>query len=576
MHIAFLSSLDPTDIHSWSGTLYFIYQTLRERHKLTWLGGGLIQQIASNHVDGEGRNSIFYPEDYSQLFGAILSEQLRRDYYDLIICRDYFFLADLVTDLPILYLGDTTFRLFQGYLGITDPHIMNRNDQLERRAIDRATHIIYPSDWAKQSAINHYGKEEDRISVIEFGANLMLPPQVSQRSFSGNTCHLLFVGTNWHKKGGEHVLSVYHRLRELGVNASLTIVGCQPPQPLPKGMQARVIPYLDKATEEGQRLFDQLFRESDFLLAPTSFDCFGIVYCEAAAYGVPVLTTDVGGVKHVVRHGINGFLFPPEASVEEWVQRIMQLYTEPISYRQISQQALSEYQNRLCWKSWGIRMEHLLQEICPMPEVYIPVYVINMKEREDRRRHICREFEGRTEFEVHLIEACTSTCGRRGLWQSIVKVIQMAKEAEEDIIIICEDDHFFTEQYTARLLISQIQRAYQLGADLLSGGIGGFGRAIPRGSGLYEVDWLWCTQFIVIYPPLFDRILTYNFTDDDTADGVLSQLALHKMVTFPFISEQRDFGYSDVTESNQEHVGRIREHFAWASRALASIRARVG
>ena len=29
-----------------------------------------------------------------------------------------------------------------------------------------------------------------------------------------------------------------------------------------------------------------------------------------------------------------------------------------------------------------------------------------MKEREERRKHIVREFEGKPEFEFHLVEAC--------------------------------------------------------------------------------------------------------------------------------------------------------------------------
>ena len=39
MNRAFLSSLNPTDIHNWSGTLYYMYQSLSKNHRLTWIGG---------------------------------------------------------------------------------------------------------------------------------------------------------------------------------------------------------------------------------------------------------------------------------------------------------------------------------------------------------------------------------------------------------------------------------------------------------------------------------------------------------------------------------------------------------
>ena len=38
MNIAFLSSLTPTDIHNWSGTLYYMYHHLEKDHRLTWIG----------------------------------------------------------------------------------------------------------------------------------------------------------------------------------------------------------------------------------------------------------------------------------------------------------------------------------------------------------------------------------------------------------------------------------------------------------------------------------------------------------------------------------------------------------
>lgn len=104
------------------------------------------------------------------------------------------------------------------------------------------------------------------------------------------------------------------------------------------------------------------------------------------------------------------------------------------------------------------------------------------------------------------------------------------------------------------------------------GGIGGFGQAIPVGYHRYWVDWFWSTQFIVIYSSAFDTILSYEFQEDDTADGVLSEIIYNKMVIYPFISEQKDFGYSDVTLGNMEYPGKIREFFKRANARFKMIR----
>lgn len=60
---------------------------------------------------------------------------------------------------------------------------------------------------------------------------------------------------------------------------------------------------------------------------------------------------------------------------------------------------------------------------------------------------------------------------------------------------------------------------------------------------------------------------TYSL-GNDTADGVFSKLSNNKMVLYPFISVQHDFGYSDVTKHNNEINGLISKFFEDADRRL--------
>lgn len=204
-------------------------------------------------------------------------------------------------------------------------------------------------------------------------------------------------------------------------------------------------------------------------------------------------------------------------------------------------------------------------------DFYISTYVINLKNREDRRLHIERQFLDKPEFKLFYVYAVEHSIGAVGLWKSMVKAVQMAKKQKTDIIIICEDDHTFTNNYNRNLLFNNILKAEQVGIELLSGGIGGFGLAVPAVSNLYWIDWFWCTQFIVIYQPLFQQILDYSFKDTDTADGVFSVLTNKKMTMYPFISIQKDFGYSDVTRTNNEISGLITQHFTNANYRLSII-----
>lgn len=211
-------------------------------------------------------------------------------------------------------------------------------------------------------------------------------------------------------------------------------------------------------------------------------------------------------------------------------------------------------------------------ELSDLPsDIAIPTYVINLKDRPERLKYVLSQFEGKAEFDIHVVEACRHEIGAVGLWKSILKIIKEVINGDDDVIIICEDDHTFTSNYSREEFIHHVIKAAEQGADVLSGGIGGFGNAYPIGTKRYWVDWLWCTQFIVIYRPFFRRILDEPFADTDTADGKISEMAGNKMVIYPFISIQHDFGYSDVTRENNEISGKITEHFNNANKRFKVI-----
>lgn len=562
MNIAFLSSLNPKDIHSWSGTLYYMFHEIAKRHYVEWIGGSLYSKMQIYHKGLYGKDSVFHAEDYSKEFGAVISMELQSTYYDVVLCRDYFFLAYISTEIPILYIGDTTFQLFNSYMGIKDKIRIDLYNEIERLAITNATAITYPTPWAKESAISYYGRKSKDIDIIEFGANLSDVQFYKHREITNN-CNLLFIGTNWNMKGGEKVITIYRKLKGLNLNCKLTIIGSTPPYSL-DDPDMTVYPTLDKNSKEDSELYSSILDNSDVLLVPTLFDCYGIVYCEAAAYGIVVLTNNVCGVSHVIKNGKTGYLFDTNTPSDLWAEKIREIIISR-KIDELSHNARKEFEQRLNRHTWGGKIESLIKRICPAVDTYIPIFAINLPERTDRKEHILLEFSERKEFELNFVDASRNINSRLGLWQSIVRIVRNAAATNEQFVAICEDDHFFTKNYSPNLLMTEMQLSFQLGADILSGGIGGFGRALKRAFHLYEVDWFWCTQFIVIYSSLFDSILSYDFKEQDTADGVLSELAHKKMVIYPFISEQKDFGYSDVTRSNQENAGKIREHFKRAN-----------
>jgi methylmalonyl-CoA mutase cobalamin-binding subunit len=204
-------------------------------------------------------------------------------------------------------------------------------------------------------------------------------------------------------------------------------------------------------------------------------------------------------------------------------------------------------------------------------DIQISTYVINLKERTERLVHIQDQFSNRAEFNVQVIDACKNKIGAIGLWQSIIKVIKLAVDNDDDVIIIAEDDHEFTEFYNQNYLISNIIEAHNQGVAILSGGIAGFGNVVPLTENRFWVDSFLSTQFIVVYKKIYQDILAYKFKKKDVADLVLSNLTSHKMILYPFISVQKDFGYSDITTVHNEIPGLVSNMFNSTNLRLEKI-----
>src|SRR5262249_43667081 len=168
--------------------------------------------------------------------------------------------------------------------------------------------------WAAASAIHDYQADPRKVVFIPFGANIEDVPPLAEALAprAGPPCRLLFVGRQWKRKGGDMAFAILTTLLQRGVDAELTVVGSVPPGGATHP-RLTVIPYLDKEVPEDRRRIRNLFLNSHFFVLPTQADCSPIAICEANAFGLPVLTTDVGGVPSLIKSGRNGFMFPLSA-----------------------------------------------------------------------------------------------------------------------------------------------------------------------------------------------------------------------------------------------------------------------
>ena len=77
----------------------------------------------------------------------------------------------------------------------------------------------------------------------------------------------------------------------------------------------------------------------------------------------------------------------------------------------------------------------------------IKVYIPNLPERTERLESIYETFKGKDEFELNIVPAIKKERGADGLWQTIYSIVEKVNDGDDEVIIICEDDHVFTSVY---------------------------------------------------------------------------------------------------------------------------------
>lgn len=383
--IAIVTPMDPADRRAWSGILFHASQALQK-----YCGDIFYIPTSASHSSFKrtllkklrllikkyaGYTSFFsigrkyfvsnYQIATAKNFGKKVNAWLAANSFDVIVVpASITAIAFVETDIPIVLIEDATFALLHNYYpqysGLPKNAVREMNLLVEE-TIKKAHLLVYASSWAAQSAIEDYHAEQGKVHVVPMGANFDNPPpkEIIQQKRRSHVCKLLFIGFDWQRKGGDIAFETLLALEERGIQAELTVCGCVPPDKY-SHKRMKIIPYLDKNDPEQYCTLEQLYLKSDFLLLPTRNECFGLVFCEANAFGLPVITTHTGGVPEVVKDGQNGFVLPISARGSDYAEIIARLYQDGQRYTDLVVSSRAAFDERLNWNAWGLSVSHLI------------------------------------------------------------------------------------------------------------------------------------------------------------------------------------------------------------------------
>ena len=373
--IGFLTDTDPMDKRSWSGIHYRMVKSIEEQgFSVVCLGPPRLDKY-SNYalikllwIFKKIHDFLFRKGRYNTSHSHLVS-YFQAQYFNKKICEndiDVIFapaasnqIAHIKTKIPICYYSDATVAVlfdlydFSGFSSFS----IKESNQIEQRAIQKSKTQVFSSKWAFDSAKFDYNATNPFI--VKMGANIDVdPPQenITQKTYEP-VLKLLFIGVDWKRKGGEIVLETLNKLDEKGYDVHLTVVGCIPPKENPK---MTVIPNLNKNIKEEMLVFEDLLKASHLLFLPTRAECYGIAFCEANAFGLPVISTNTGGVSSVIEDGVNGFLLPLSATSEDYCMVIENLINDKDKLKKLAKSSREKYDKELNWHQWGKKIKEIL------------------------------------------------------------------------------------------------------------------------------------------------------------------------------------------------------------------------
>jgi glycosyltransferase involved in cell wall biosynthesis len=228
------------------------------------------------------------------------------------------------THIPVV-LSDSSsnYCFLKDYCYLPEETIMEVYKKKE--SVFRRLHIFHPtsnpniakklicwSEYARDIHVN-LGANPDITEVIPPGLPI---PTIEPKSDEKGFINILFVGMDFERKGGKWVVNAFKQLKPHFPELRLYIITKNPLLELASEPDITICSFIKRA-----ELYRDLYQKADIFVLPAKAERFGLTLVEAASFGIPSVTTDVGPVNEIVNNEQTGFVCDPD-SYHDFVEKL--------------------------------------------------------------------------------------------------------------------------------------------------------------------------------------------------------------------------------------------------------------
>ncbi|AGX88344.1 glycosyltransferase [Candidatus Symbiobacter mobilis] len=282
---------------------------------------------------------------------------------------------------PIVTSLHTTYKLAQPYKPEWTENFhyrINHVDKViaaENWLLSNSPYILANSKEIVTEINHHYNvmliDHSNRLTIIPHGIGSLHEFQSSENITEKHhnaqqRIKVLFVGRIEARKGLDQLLLALFHIERLLDHIEVVIVGKFPDTEdaytrqvtglveklrtkWPK-TQVTMLGYLSD-TE-----LDAHYATADIFVAPSRFESFGLILIEAMRHGVPVVACNIGGMREIITHGVDGYLFDV-GNTQQLADQMKSLIENSDLRAQLGSASYKTYQTKFTSKVMGGALE---------------------------------------------------------------------------------------------------------------------------------------------------------------------------------------------------------------------------
>lgn len=231
--------------------------------------------------------------------------------------------------IPYVMCCDSNIRMAQhgASTGFGDGAVLSESElqAIARReeSVYRGAAAIFPlSERLRRSFIDDFGIPADRVKAIYAGPNFDAARFSATRRADDHPPTVLFVGLQFHRKGGDVLVESFRRVRAALPTARLVLAGV--PAGFVEEPGVTCLGDLDKNTIEGAAALAAAYASADVFALPTRFEPFGIAFVEAMHFGLPCIGPRAWAVPEIIADGETGYTVDVD-DVDALTDRLLRL-----------------------------------------------------------------------------------------------------------------------------------------------------------------------------------------------------------------------------------------------------------